>query len=41
MRNISSLVELIGLFSIAVQNGLVLVTQTCSLLAEGLPTGMC
>jgi cobalt-zinc-cadmium resistance protein CzcA len=35
--NVSSLVELIGLFGIAVQNGLVLVTQTRSLLAEGKP----
>lgn len=33
--NVSSLVGLIGLFGIAVQNGLVLVTQTRSLLAEG------
>jgi cobalt-zinc-cadmium resistance protein CzcA len=35
--NVSSLVGLIGLFGIAVQNGLVLVTQTRSLLAEGKP----
>jgi len=35
--NVSSLVGLIGLFGIAVQNGLVLVTQTRILLAEGLP----
>lgn len=34
--NVSSLVGLIGLFGIAVQNGLVLITQTRSLLAEGL-----
>jgi cobalt-zinc-cadmium resistance protein CzcA len=34
--NVSSLVGLIGLFGIAVQNGLVLVTQTRSLLATGL-----
>jgi cobalt-zinc-cadmium resistance protein CzcA len=33
--NVSSLVGLIGLFGIAIQNGLVLVTQTRSLLAEG------
>lgn len=33
--SVSSLVGLIGLFGIAVQNGLVLVTQTRSLLAEG------
>ena len=33
----SSLVGLIGLFGIAVQNGLVLVTQTRALLAEGRP----
>jgi heavy metal efflux system protein len=33
--NVSSLVGLIGLFRIAVQNGLVLVTQTRALLAEG------
>jgi len=33
--NVSSLVGLIGLFGIAVQNGLVLVTQTRSCLAEG------
>jgi cobalt-zinc-cadmium resistance protein CzcA len=35
--NVSSLVGLIGLFGIAVQNGLVLVTQTRELLAEGRP----
>lgn len=35
--NVSSLVGLIGLFGIAVQNGLVLVTQTRSLVAEGIP----
>jgi cobalt-zinc-cadmium resistance protein CzcA len=35
--NVSSLVGLIGLFGIAVQNGLVLVSQTRSLVAEGLP----
>jgi cobalt-zinc-cadmium resistance protein CzcA len=34
--NVSSLVGLIGLFGIAVQNGLVLVTQTRGLLAQGL-----
>ncbi len=33
--NVSSLVGLIGLFGIAVQNGLVLVTQTRALLASG------
>lgn len=33
--NVSSLVGLIGLFGIAVQNGLVLVAQTRSLLSEG------
>lgn len=33
--NVSSLVGVIGLFGIAVQNGLVLVTQTRGLLAEG------
>jgi len=33
--NVSSLVGLIGLFGIAVQNGLVLVTQTRALLSEG------
>jgi cobalt-zinc-cadmium resistance protein CzcA len=33
--NVSSLVGLIGLFGIAVQNGLVLVTQTRGLLADG------
>jgi heavy metal efflux system protein len=33
--NVSSLVGLIGLFGIAVQNGLVLVTQTRSLMAQG------
>jgi cobalt-zinc-cadmium resistance protein CzcA len=35
--NVSSLVGLCGLFGIAVQNGLVLVAQTRSLLAEGKP----
>jgi cobalt-zinc-cadmium resistance protein CzcA len=35
--NVSSLVGLIGLFGIAVQNGLVLVAQTRALLAEGKP----
>jgi cobalt-zinc-cadmium resistance protein CzcA len=35
--NVSSLVGLIGLFGIAVQNGLVLVTQTRMLLAQGRP----
>ena len=35
--NVSSLVGLIGLFGIAVQNGLVLVAQTRSLIAEGRP----
>jgi heavy metal efflux system protein len=35
--NVSSLVGLIGLFGIAVQNGLVLISQTRSLLAEGMP----
>ncbi len=35
--NVSSLVGLIGLFGIAVQNGLVLVSQTRDLLAAGLP----
>jgi cobalt-zinc-cadmium resistance protein CzcA len=35
--NVSSLVGLIGLFGIAVQNGLVLVAQTKALLAEGMP----
>jgi cobalt-zinc-cadmium resistance protein CzcA len=35
--NVSSLVGLIGLFGIAVQNGLVLVTQTRGLLATGIP----
>jgi heavy metal efflux system protein len=35
--NVSSLVGLIGLFGIAVQNGLVLVAQTRSLTAEGRP----
>jgi cobalt-zinc-cadmium resistance protein CzcA len=33
--NVSSLVGLLGLFGIAVQNGLVLVTQTRALRAEG------
>jgi heavy metal efflux system protein len=36
---LSSLVGLIGLFGIAVQNGLVLVSQTRTLLAEGRPFG--
>ena len=35
--NVSSLVGLIGLFGIAVQNGLVLVTQTRALVAAGVP----
>jgi cobalt-zinc-cadmium resistance protein CzcA len=35
--SVSSLVGLIGLFGIAVQNGLVLVTQTRGLIAEGQP----
>ncbi|PTL75243.1 efflux RND transporter permease subunit [Vitiosangium sp. GDMCC 1.1324] len=35
--NVSSLVGLIGLFGIAVQNGLVLVAQTKGLVAEGRP----
>jgi cobalt-zinc-cadmium resistance protein CzcA len=35
--NVSSLVGLIGLFGIAVQNGLVLVAQTRALLKEGKP----
>jgi heavy metal efflux system protein len=35
--NVSSLVGLIGLFGIAVQNSLVLVTQTRALVAEGRP----
>lgn len=35
--NVSSLVGLIGLFGIAVQNGLVLVSQTRTLIAEGRP----
>jgi cobalt-zinc-cadmium resistance protein CzcA len=35
--NVSSLVGLIGLFGIAVQNSLVLVTQARGLLAEGRP----
>jgi cobalt-zinc-cadmium resistance protein CzcA len=35
--NVSSLVGLIGLFGIAVQNGLVLVTQTRQLAAQGRP----
>jgi cobalt-zinc-cadmium resistance protein CzcA len=34
---VSSLVGLIGLFGIAAQNGLVLVTQTRALIAEGKP----
>jgi cobalt-zinc-cadmium resistance protein CzcA len=37
--NVSSLVGLIGLFGIAVQNGLVLVAQTRGLVAEGRPFG--
>ena len=35
--NVSSLVGLIGLFGIAVQNGLVLITQTRALVTEGRP----
>jgi len=35
--NVSSLVGLIGLFGIAVQNGLVLVTQTRLLMSQGKP----
>ena len=35
--NVSSLVGLIGLFGIAVQNGLVLVAQTKALIASGMP----
>jgi cobalt-zinc-cadmium resistance protein CzcA len=35
--NVSSLVGLIGLFGIAVQNGLVLISQTRGLIAEGKP----
>jgi heavy metal efflux system protein len=35
--NVSSLVGLIGLFGISVQNGLVLVTQTRTLVAQGKP----
>ena len=35
--NVSSVVGLIGLFGIAVQNGLVLISQTRGLLAEGMP----
>jgi cobalt-zinc-cadmium resistance protein CzcA len=35
--NVSSLVGLIGLFGIAVQNSLVLVAQTRALMAEGQP----
>jgi heavy metal efflux system protein len=35
--NVSSLVGLIGLFGIAVQNGLVLVSQTRALIADGKP----
>ena len=38
--NVSSLVGLIGLFGIAVQNGLVLVTQTRSLVTQGTPFEM-
>ncbi|NVB80896.1 MAG: efflux RND transporter permease subunit [Kofleriaceae bacterium] len=37
--SVSSLVGLIGLFGIAVQNGLVLVTQTRALVREGYPFG--
>jgi len=37
--NVSSLVGLIGLFGIAVQNGLVLVTQTRALVGQGLSFG--
>lgn len=37
--NVSSLVGLIGLFGIAVQNGLVLITQTRGLVAAGRPFG--
>lgn len=37
--NVSSLVGLIGLFGIAVQNSLVLVTQTRGLMGEGRPLG--
>ena len=37
--NASSLVGLIGLFGIAVQNALVLITQTKSLVARGMPLG--
>jgi cobalt-zinc-cadmium resistance protein CzcA len=35
--NVSSLVGLIGLFGIAVQNGLVLIAQVKALMAEGMP----
>jgi len=35
--NVSSLVGLIGLFGIAVQNGLVLITQTRAFINEGIP----
>ena len=35
--NVSSLVGLIGLFGIAVQNGLVLISQTRGLVSEGKP----
>jgi cobalt-zinc-cadmium resistance protein CzcA len=35
--NVSSAVGFIGLFGIAVQNGLVLIAQTRALMAEGLP----
>jgi heavy metal efflux system protein len=35
--NVSSAVGFIGLFGIAVQNGLVLIAQTRTLVAEGLP----
>lgn len=37
--NISSIVGLIGLFGVAVQNSLVLITQTKDLLAAGMPFG--
>ncbi len=37
--NISSIVGLIGLFGVAVQNSLVLITQTKDLLAGGMPFG--
>jgi cobalt-zinc-cadmium resistance protein CzcA len=35
--NISSIVGMIGLFGVAVQNSLVLITQAKSLMAQGLP----